>query len=291
MTETPEDTSADEIAELVSADSSEITILFFADCVGQPGRQALSQICKAMREKYSADLVIANVENAAGGFGITPEMSRKIFKYGVDVQTTGNHVWDRMDIQEFIRREKRLLRPANYPSKAPGGGSYIVELHNCKIGVINLMGRTFMNASLDCPFRTADGELSLMTKETSIIFVDFHAEASSEKQGMLHYLDGRVSAVVGTHTHVQTADDKVTAAGTAYLGDAGMTGPHDSMLGMGKDAALGRFLTGMPKRMSCADGDVKACGVILKVNRHDGRAKSIERFQIDFDMDTGAFEV
>lgn len=283
MTEPQEETS--------ETGSSDITILFFADCVGQPGRQALSQICKAMREKHRADLVIANVENAAGGFGVTPEMSRKIFKYGVDVQTTGNHVWDRVDIIDFIRREKRLLRPANYPASAPGNGSYIIELHNCKVGVINLMGRTFMNAALDCPFRTADGELALMSKETKIIFVDFHAEASSEKQGMMRYLDGRVSAVIGTHTHVQTADEKITQSGTAYLGDAGMTGPHDSMLGMGYDAALGRFLTGMPKRMSCADGDVKACGVVLKVNRYDGKAKSIERFQIDFDMDSGAFEL
>ena len=280
-------TPTDENPQGGNADT--ITLLFFADCVGKSGKQALSALCSSLREKYKADMVIANVENAAGGFGVTPEISRKIFKYGVDVQTSGNHIWDRMDIIEYIKREKRLLRPANYPTVAPGSGSYVFELHNARIGVINLMGRVFMNASLDCPFRTVDGEIRAMSGDTKIIFVDFHAEASSEKQAMAHYLDGRVTAVIGTHTHVQTADEKVSPAGTAYLGDAGMTGPHDSILGMGKVAAVGRFLTGMPKRMSAAEGDVRASGVVIKVNRSDGRALSIERFQIPFDPDDPTF--
>ena len=264
-------------------DDSTLTILFFADCVGQPGRQALSQLVRLMREKHQADMVIANVENAAGGFGVTPEMSRKIFKYGVDVQTSGNHIWDRMDIQPYIKQEPRLIRPANYPASAPGSGSYVFQLPDCKVAVLNLMGRTFMNMALDCPFRTADGELSMLRDETDIVIVDFHAEATSEKQAIAPYLDGRVTGIFGTHTHVQTADEKVSEAGTAYIGDAGMTGPHDSALGMKFEAAVGRFLTGLPKKFTCAENDVKACGVILKVNRHDGRAQSIERFRIDFD--------
>ncbi len=268
-----------------ASDDSTLTILFFADCVGQPGRQALSQLVRTMREKHQADMVIANVENAAGGFGVTPEMSRKIFKYGVDVQTSGNHIWDRMDIQDYIRQERRLLRPANYPTSAPGSGSYVFQLPDCKVAVLNLMGRTFMNMSLDCPFRTADGELSMLDNETNIVIVDFHAEASSEKQAIAHYLDGRVTAILGTHTHVQTADEKVSEAGTAYIGDAGMTGPHDSALGMRFEAAVGRFMTGLPKKFTCASEDVKACGVILKVNRYDGKARSIERFRIDFNPD------
>ena len=258
--------------QVTETDDSILTILFFADCVGQPGRQALSQLVREMREKHQADMVIANVENAAGGFGVTPEMSRKIFKYGVDVQTSGNHIWDRMDIQDYIKQERRLLRPANYPSSAPGTGSYVFQLPNCKVAVLNVMGRTFMNMSLDCPFKTVDGELSMLKGETDIVIVDFHAEATSEKQAFAHYLDGRVTAVLGTHTHVQTADNKVSEAGTAYISDAGMTGPHDSALGMKFEAAVGRFLTGLPKKFTCASEDVKACGVIIKVNRHDGRA-------------------
>lgn len=279
------------MTEHETTDDKTLTVLFFADCVGQPGRQALARVVKPLREKHNADLVIANVENAAGGFGVTPEMSRKIFKYGVDVQTSGNHIWDRIDILDYIKQERRLLRPANYPSAAPGSGSYLFESFRGRFGIINLMGRTFMNMSLDCPFRTADGEVRLLQKEADAIIVDFHAEASSEKQGMLHYLDGRVAAVIGTHTHVQTADEKITQAGTAYIGDAGMTGPHDSMLGMRYQEALGRFLTGLPKRMSCAEGDVKVCGVIVKINPHDGKAKSIERFRIDFDTETEEFSL
>lgn len=283
MTDFAENNSRAELSENPAEDSNILTVLFFADIVGKPGRHAMSYLCKRLREQYRAEMVIANVENAAGGFGVTPEMSKKIFKYGVDVQTSGNHIWDRMDVQPYIRYEKRLIRPANYPSAAPGNGSYVFELFDTKVAVINVMGRTFMNISLDCPFRTVDSELAALDEDVKIRIVDFHAEASSEKQGMLHFLDGRVSAIIGTHTHVQTADEKVTAGGTAYIGDIGMTGPHDSMLGMQAVDALGRFLTGLPKRLSCASGDVKACGVSLKINKFDGKARSIERFQVDFD--------
>ncbi|MFQ5607411.1 MAG: YmdB family metallophosphoesterase, partial [Candidatus Zixiibacteriota bacterium] len=187
-----------------------------------------------------------------------------------------------------LRYEKRLIRPANYPAAAPGNGSYVFEALDTKVAVINVMGRTFMNISLDCPFRTVDGELAALASDVRIKIVDFHAEASSEKQGMLHYLDGRVSAIIGTHTHVQTADEFVSERGTAYIGDAGMTGPHDSMLGMDVESALGRFLTGLPKRFSCASGAVKACGVVVKINKYDGKSISIDRFRIDFDTDTGS---
>ncbi len=285
MTDPERDISNTESSDSPAQDANILTVLFFADIVGKPGRQAMSHLCKRLREQYRADMVIANVENAAGGFGVTPEMSKKIFKYGVDVQTSGNHIWDRMDVQPYIRYEKRLIRPGNYPSAAPGAGSYVFELFDTKVAVINVMGRTFMNISLDCPFRTVDGELAALDQDVKIKIIDFHAEASSEKQGMLHFLDGRVSAILGTHTHVQTADEKVTPGGTAYIGDAGMTGPHDSMLGMQTVDALGRFLTGLPKRLSCASGDVKACGVVLKINKYDGKARSIERFQVDFDPD------
>lgn len=286
MADFDKNNSITEAEEVPAQDTNILTVLFFADIVGKPGRQAMSHLCKRLREKYRADMVIANVENVAGGFGVTPEMSKKIFKYGVDVQTSGNHIWDRMDVQPYIRYEKRLIRPANYPSAAPGNGSYVFELFDTKVAVINVMGRTFMNISLDCPFRTVDGELAALAQDIKIKIIDFHAEASSEKQGMLHFLDGRVSAIIGTHTHVQTADEKVTAAGTAYIGDAGMTGPHDSMLGMRTEDALGRFLTGLPKRLSSASGDVKACGVVLKINKYDGKARSIERFQVDFDPES-----
>ncbi|MCH9032122.1 MAG: TIGR00282 family metallophosphoesterase [candidate division Zixibacteria bacterium] len=272
--------------------SDNLKVIFFADLVGKPGRQALSQLCRPLKERFGADLVIANVENVAGGFGVTPEMSRKIFRYGVDVQTSGNHIWDRVDIISYIKEEDRLLRPANFPGRAPGKGSYVIDLFYHKVGVINLMGRTFMK-DIDCPFRTADRELEKIGDKTKIIIVDMHAEATSEKQAMWAYLDGRVSAVIGTHTHVQTADETISEEGTAYISDVGMSGPHDSILGMKKEAALGRFLTGMPKRMSCADGDVKLCGVALEIEGETGRALSIERIKEDFnplDMDTSENE-
>lgn len=238
---------------------------------------------KPLCEKYKVDYVIANVENAAGGFGITPEMSRKIFSYGVNIQTSGNHIWDRIDILEYMKVEAKLLRPANYPADVPGGGFYVDTRGEIKIGVINLMGRTFM-VDIDCPFRTASRILRQLSEEVKIIFVDFHAEATSEKQAMFYYLDGQVSAVIGTHTHVQTADETISSRGTAYLTDAGMTGPHESIIGMEIGPSLGRFLTGMPKRFTTASGDVKMSGVVVQVDSETGRAESLERIKINFDI-------
>ncbi len=260
-----------------------LTIMFVADICGKPGRQAAAHLIKPLKEEYAVDYVIANIENAAGGFGITPEMSRKMFTYGIDLQTSGNHIWDRVQILEYIAETPRLLRPGNYPPGVPGSGAFVDTVGTHKIGVLNLMGRVYMN-NIDCPFRQAARDVEQMSKETPVIFVDFHAEATSEKQALAHYLDGRVSAVIGTHTHVPTADERISTEGTAYLTDAGMTGPHDSIIGMDKGPSLGRFVTGMPKRFSTASGDVKMMGVILKVDAETGAAKHIERFSKDFDL-------
>ena len=260
-----------------------ITVLFVADVCGRPGRQAAAHLIKPLREEYAADYVIANVENSAGGFGITPEMSRKMFSYSIDTQTSGNHIWDRVQILEFLDSEPRLLRPANYPRPAAGHGTVIDKVAGGKIGVVNLMGRVYM-ANIDCPFRVGDAEVSIIRRETPVVIVDFHAEATSEKQALAHFLDGKVSAVIGTHTHVQTADEKISEHGTAYLSDAGMTGPHDSIIGMEKGPSLGRFLTGTPKRFSTASGDVKIQGVVLKIDPASGRTHHIERFSRDFDL-------
>jgi metallophosphoesterase (TIGR00282 family) len=260
---------------------AELKIIFFADLVGKPGRFILSQMCKSLREKYAADYVIANIENAAGGFGITPEMSRKIFTYGVDCQTSGNHIWDRMDIYKYMDEQPKLLRPANYPPGVPGYGCLIDDINGIKIGILNLMGRTYMK-DIDCPFRTADREINKIRDIAETIIIDFHAEVTSEKQALAYYLDGKVSAVIGTHTHVQTADETISERGTAFIADVGMTGPHDSIIGMDKEPSLERFLTGMPKRFACATGDLKISGVFLKINSEDGSATHIERFKIDY---------
>lgn len=258
-------------------------ILFIADVVGKPGRHILSQMTRRLKYKYDADYIIANTENAAGGFGITPEMARKVFFYGVDCQTSGNHIWDRHEIGDYLKEEPRLLRPANYP-KAPGSGFYLAEVGDYKLAVINLMGRTFMK-DIDCPFRTSDWILAQVRNKADMVFVDMHAEATSEKLSMWHYLDGVVSVVVGTHTHVQTADDQISAKGTAYITDCGMTGPHDSILGMKKEGALGRFLSGMPRRLTVAEGDVRISGVVVELDpATGGKATSIERFSMALDV-------
>ncbi len=261
---------------------SNCTVLFIADVVGKPGRHILSQMARRLRYKYDAGYVIANTENAAGGFGITPEMARKVFAYGVDCQTSGNHLWDRSGIGEFLEHEPRIVRPANYP-EAKGWGYHINRIEDHRIAVISLMGRTFMY-DIDCPFRTADRILGEIPDDVKMIVVDMHAEATSEKQAMWYYLDGRVSAVIGTHTHVQTADEQISEKGTAYITDVGMTGPHDSILGMKKDPALKRFLTGRPVRLSVAENNVRISGVILDIDPEKGTATRIERFCTELDL-------
>lgn len=256
--------------------------------MGKPGRWIISQLLRDFKIEKHIDYTICNVENAAGGFGVTREMSRKMFSYGIDMQTSGNHIWDREEIRDYLHGGPKLLRPANFPSGAPGYGLYIDKLADGRtIATMNLMGRIYMK-DIDCPFRTADGELAAIKNQTNIVFVDIHAETTSEKQALGYYLDGRVSAVVGTHTHIQTADERILPNGTAYLTDAGMTGPHDSIIGMKHEAAIKRFLTGMPYKFSVATDDVKMQGVIIEVDDQTGRAISIERYSLNAPDGTNA---
>lgn len=259
------------------------TILYIADICGKAGRQACAHMIKPLRAKHDVDYCVANIENAAGGFGVTPEMSIKAYSYGIDMQVSGNHIWDRVAILEYFERSPKLLRPANYPQGAPGRGSYVDTVGDVKVGIINLQGRTYMK-EIDCPFQVGRREVESVSKQTNVILIDMHAEATSEKQAIAYYLDGKVSAIIGSHTHVQTADDKISMRGTAYLTDAGMTGPHDSIIGMEKGPALGRFLTGMPKRFTTASDDIKLSGVVIGIDPETGRAEKFERFRLDFDI-------
>lgn len=248
-------------------------ILMIGDVIGKPGRQAIRSLVPGLREEYGIDLVIANGENSAGGFGITLETAYEMLENGVDVLTSGNHIWDQKEIIPHMDEGLPLIRPANYPD-APGRGYLIQD----DVMVLNLMGRVFMPA-LDCPFRAANALLQPRegTAPPKVIIVDFHAEATSEKQGMGWYLDGRVSAVLGTHTHVGTVDAKILPKGTAYLTDVGMTGPINSVIGSDPDAVLERFLTGMPQRLQVARGPVMMNSVLIEVDPATGKSLSIER--------------
>lgn len=255
-------------------------ILFVGDIFGRPGRDIASRALGVLRERRGIDLVIANVENAAGGFGITRAIAEAILDAGVDVMTSGNHVWDQKEALRYIGLEPRLLRPANLPPAAPGHGRYLARASSGDpVAVINLMGRVFMTP-IDDPFAVALREVDLARAEARIVIVDFHAEATSEKVAMGWHLDGRVTAVIGTHTHVQTADERVLPGGTACITDVGMTGPHDSIIGMDSHAALGRFLTGLPGKLEPATGNPRLHAVLLSVNPADGRATSIERLNL-----------
>jgi metallophosphoesterase (TIGR00282 family) len=226
------------------------------------------------------DVVIGNGENVAGGFGITPELAEELFEMGLSVITTGNHAWDKKEILDYFPREPRLLRPANYPVGVPGNGSYVVETPGGeKLGVLQLMGRAYM-PTLDCPFQVAKREVARLKRETAAVLVDMHAEATSEKMAMGHYLDGDVIAVVGTHTHVQTADEQILPKGTAYLTDIGMTGPLHGVIGVKKELAIEKFLTGMPKRFEVASGPTVFCAVLIEVDAQLGKAIAIERIRV-----------
>ncbi len=258
-------------------------ILFIGDIVGKPGRTILRAALGPLVEHHGIDLVIANVENAAGGFGITRELGDAILSYGVDVMTTGNHVWDKKEALDYIPNEPRLLRPANYPPGAPGRGRYVARTPaGDRVGVLNVMGRVFMNP-LDDPFAIVLRELELVRAEASIVIVDMHAEATSEKLAMGWHLDGQVTAVLGTHTHVQTADNRLLPGGTAYITDVGMTGPHDSIIGVTKEAALRRFRQGLPSRFDTASGDPRLHGVIVSADTRSGKATQIQRISLSAD--------
>jgi metallophosphoesterase (TIGR00282 family) len=255
-------------------------ILFVGDIFGKSGRDIARRAIPALIASRSIDLVVANVENSAAGFGVTGDIADTILEYGVDVMTSGNHVWDKKEVLEYIPRQPRLLRPANFPTGVPGRGSYLARTRTGEpVGILNLMGRVFM-APLDDPFALAVREIETLRARAKVILVDFHAEATSEKQAMGWHLDGRVTAVVGTHTHVQTADERILPKGTAYLTDAGMTGPYDSIIGVSIDAALGRFQNGMPVKFEAASGPARLNAVIISADAATGRATAIERLNL-----------
>jgi metallophosphoesterase (TIGR00282 family) len=257
-----------------------VKVLFIGDIFGEPGRRALARAVPRLVAQRQIDIVIGNGENAAGGFGITPELAEELFDLGLAVITTGNHAWDKKEILDYFPREPRLLRPANYPSGVPGNGSVVVESAGGEqLGVLQLMGRAYM-PTLDCPFQVAKKELVALKKRTVAVIVDMHAEATSEKMAMGHYLDGEVVAVVGTHTHVQTADDQILPKGTAYVTDIGMTGPLHSVIGVKKELAIEKFLTGMPRRFEVASGPAIFCAVLLELDARLGKALSIERIRL-----------
>jgi metallophosphoesterase (TIGR00282 family) len=259
-----------------------VKLLFIGDIVGQPGRRAVKELVPKLREVHGLDFVIANGENSAGGNGITTAIANELFSCGVDVITSGDHLWDQKEVVELLESESRFLRPFNYPAGTPGHGSGVFEIKNSKfqnlisIGVMNFQGRTFM-APLENPFTLVREEVAQLRQRTKIIFVDIHAEATSEKIAFARMLDGQVSAVVGTHTHVQTADEQIFPGGTAYLTDAGFTGPHDSVLGREIEPIIKRFLTGMPQRFEVAKSNVRLHGAVIEIDEVSGKALNIQR--------------
>ncbi|NLV32156.1 MAG: TIGR00282 family metallophosphoesterase [Acidobacteria bacterium] len=255
-------------------------VFFIGDIFGKPGRRLIQDRLQALIHEYRIDFCIANVENAAAGFGVTPQIAEDLLRSGIDCMTTGNHIWDKRAVVPYLAEQPRLLRPHNYPRGVPGTGIYIGDT-NCgvRVGVLNLQGRVFMTA-IDCPFTVALEAVERMRRETPVIIVDFHAEATSEKQALGWHLDGRVSAVAGTHTHVLTADERVLPGGTAYITDLGMTGPHDSVIGSEPRLALERLLLGLPSRLEPASGNLKICGAVIDIRESDGRALSIERVSL-----------
>jgi metallophosphoesterase (TIGR00282 family) len=257
-------------------------VFFIGDIFGKPGRKVLQEKLHGLIHEYRIDFCIANIENAAAGFGITPQIADELLKSEIDLLTSGNHIWDKRAIIPYLAEQPRLLRPHNYPPTAPGTGMFIGDT-NCgvRIGVLNLQGRVFM-PTIDCPFRKGLAAIEQIRKQTPVIIVDFHAEATSEKQAFGWYVDGCVSAVVGTHTHVQTADERILPRGTAYITDIGMTGPHDSVIGSVPDLALDRFIRQMPIRLEPASGNLKICGAVIEIDESNGRALLIERLNLPF---------
>ena len=254
-------------------------LLFIGDIVGEPGRRAIKTLVPGLVKKNKVDCVVANAENAAGGSGITPPIAKELKGYGVDVITSGDHIWKRKEVVEILNEGNAVLRPLNYPKEVPGHGSCVVELDSgVKIGVINLVGRVFMQP-VECPFRTVGEEVGKIKKITPNIFVDIHAEATSEKIALSWYLDGRVTGLFGTHTHVQTADERVSPEGTAYITDTGMTGPFDSVIGRRKEEILTRFITQMPAKFQMAENDIRINAVLIDFDEKTGKANSITRIQ------------
>ena len=256
-----------------------MNILMVGDVYGESGRAAVAKLLPRLRREHAIDFCVVNVENAAGGFGVTAPIARQILESGADVMTSGNHIWDKKEIVAYIVKENLLLRPANFPAGTPGAGHVTVKCGPHKIAVVNLMGRVFM-LPIDCPFRKADELVPELRKETPIVLVDMHCEATSESLAMGWYLAGRVSAVVGTHRHVQTADERILPGGTAYITDLGLTGPTDGVIGVDRDQIIQRFLQQMPIRFETAKGPAALQGVVIVVDPDTGRASSIRRLSV-----------
>jgi metallophosphoesterase (TIGR00282 family) len=255
-------------------------VLYIGDIMGEPGRRAVARSVPRLVSQRKIDVVIGNGENVAGGFGITPELAEELFGMGLSAITTGNHAWDKKEILDYFPRERRLLRPANYPENVPGQGSVVIETKSGEeLAVLQLMGRVYM-PTLDCPFQVAKREMTKLRTRVAAVLVDMHAEATSEKMAMGHYLDGEATAVVGTHTHVQTADEQILPRGTAYLTDIGMTGPLHGVIGVKKELAIEKFLTGMPRRFEVASGPTVFCAVLIELDARIGKALSIERIRL-----------
>jgi len=254
-----------------------VKVLFIADIVGQPGRRAVKELLPKLRQEHGVDVVVANGENSAGGSGITVKTAQEIFSAGVDIMTSGDHLWDQKEVMDLLANERRFVRPLNYPPGTPGQGSTLFQAAGLPpVAIINLQGRTFM-PPLDNPFPCAAAEVERLRRTTNLIFVDFHAEATSEKVALARMLDGRVSAVIGTHTHVQTADEQIFPGGTAFLCDAGFTGPHESVIGRQIEPIIRRFLTSVPQKFEVADGRVLLQGAVIEIDGDSGRAVSIQR--------------
>ena len=254
-------------------------ILFIGDIVGAPGREAIKKLVAPLKQDLQIDFVIANAENASGGSGITTKVASELFAAGADVLTSGDHIWKKPEIFELINQEERILRPLNFPSGAPGRGAGVFKAKNgTKVGVLNVNGRVFMEA-LECPFKAALKAAEELAKETKIIIVDIHAEATSEKVALGWYLDGKVSAILGTHTHIQTADEKILPKGTAYITDVGMTGPYDSVIGRRVEDGLTRFLSSIPVKFEVAQENIQLHGALVEIDEKTGKAISILRIQ------------
>lgn len=256
-----------------------INILFIGDIIGKPGIDMVRTWLPSLEKKYKADFIIANGENVSDGKGCTEKEGKILFDLGINVITGGNHTWDKHQSQEYLRAEERYIRPHNYPKGTFGKGFYIADSKKGKVAVLNLQGRAFM-ATIDCPFRAADWVLERIKNETKVVVIDFHAEATAEKLALASYLDGKVSLIIGTHTHIQTADERIFPKGTGYITDVGMSGPYDSVIGMKTDAAINRFLYQTPQKYQTAENDVHICGVFTKIDTGSGKALEIERINL-----------
>lgn len=258
-------------------------VLMIGDVVAKPGRVAVLERIQDLREQHQIDLAIMNAENLAGGFSVTPSLCEQLFATGIDVMTSGNHIFDKKEAVDYIRKQPRLLRPANYPPNTPGSGCWVGEVNGAKVAVLNVMGRVFM-PPVDDPFRAIDQLLKALPEDAKVRLVDVHAEATSEKVAMGWFLDGRVSAVVGTHTHVQTADERILPEGTAYLSDLGMTGSYAGVIGMNKADVIARFTSVTAKRAEHSSGQVRICAAVIDVDQTTGRARTIERLSLSHDQ-------